>query len=119
MAFDKERKVINSKRCETLFPLHEIDSYNGEELKKHISAIVDEIDAFVIDFSKVVYLNSSGLRELIQIMKMSVEKNKYFYLSRISEDIKKIFIHTNLDKLFVFSDTLQEAFDEIGGAGGK
>ena len=114
MAFNRERSSVGVNSCEILFPLHEIDSFNGDELKKYILTIVDEVDAVIIDFSKVVYLNSSGLRELIQIMKIITEKSKNLYLTRLSEDIMKIFSHTNLDRLFTFRDTLQGALDEIG-----
>jgi anti-sigma B factor antagonist len=67
----------------------------------------------IIDFSKIAYLNSSGLRELIQILKALREKGKILYMAQLPDDVKKIFIHTNLDRLFVFHDTLQEAIDAV------
>jgi len=113
MAFNKERDVKGSKNYEVLYPLHEIDSFNGEELRKYITASVDQFDVIIIDFTEVVYLNSSGIRELIQIMKFTMEHNKELYLVHLSEDIMKIFIHTNLDRLFTFYGTLAEALVAI------
>ncbi len=114
MAFGKERNVKGAKTYEVLYPLHEIDSFNGEELKSYIATIAGQVDAVIVDFSKIAYLNSSGLRELIQILKLMREKDKAFYLTQLSEDIKKIFVHTNLDRLFIFHDTLQESLDAVG-----
>jgi len=111
MAYNKERIVKGGKHYEVFHPLHEIDSFNGEELRKHITSSDEQCDIVIIDFSEVVYLNSSGLRELIQIMKFTMEHNSILYLAQLSEDIMKIFIHTNLDRLFVFYETLAEALD--------
>ncbi|MDR0453983.1 MAG: STAS domain-containing protein [Deferribacteraceae bacterium] len=113
MAFNKDKSESNGKKCEILCPLHEIDSFNGEELKKYIIASISQIDVVIIDFTEVVYLNSSGLRELIQIMKFMIEHKKTLYLTQLSEDIMKIFIHTNLDRLFTFHDTLKDALNAV------
>lgn len=101
MSFSKERTVIKDINTEFIYPLHEIDSFNGEELKNYINSIVDEISCIVINFSRITYFNSSGLRELIQILKKLKEQDKKLLLTSISEDIQKIFLHTNLDRLFV------------------
>lgn len=113
MAFNKERNTAGSKVYEVLFPLHEIDSFNGEELKSYIGTIVDDVDMVVIDFSKIAYLNSSGLRELIQILKLLREKYKDLYLIQLSDGIRKIFVHTNLDRLFTFHDDLPAVLEQI------
>lgn len=101
MSFSKERIVIKDINTEFIYPLHEIDSFNGEELKNYINSIVDEVGCIVINFSRITYFNSSGLRELIQILKKLKEQDKKLLLTSISEDIHKIFLHTNLDRLFV------------------
>lgn len=101
MSFSKERTKIGEVNTEFLYPLHEIDSFNGEELKNYINSIMDEVGCIVINFSRITYFNSSGLRELIQILKKLKEQDKKLLLTAISEDIQKIFIHTNLDRLFI------------------
>ncbi len=101
MTFNKERISLNDgNQIEILYPIHEIDSFNGEELKNYICSIENEISGVIINFSKITYLNSSGIRELIQILKYLREKDKNLVLSCINDDINKIFIHTNLDRLF-------------------
>lgn len=101
MSFSKERITIGEAVTEFLYPLHEIDSFNGEELRNYVTSAISEVDCIVINFSRITYFNSSGLRELIQILKKLKEQDKKLLLTAISEDIHKIFIHTNLDRLFV------------------
>lgn len=110
MSFSNERVTLEDKAVvEILYPLHEIDSFNGDELKNYIRCIEGEIDGIIINFSRITYLNSSGLRELIQILKFLKEREKKLIFTSISEDIKKIFVHTNLDRLFKITADDKEA----------
>ena len=99
MAFSREVRDIGSRRVEILYPLHEIDSYNGEEMKTFIEN-TDGFDAVIINFSRVNYLNSSGLRELIQLLKHLKSMGKSLFLTHLSDEIQKIFNSTNLHRLF-------------------
>jgi len=109
MAFNSERIEFSGKKFETLYPINELDSYNGEELKRHAADIVGEVDAVIVNFSKVTYLNSSGLRELIQLLKAMKETEKAFFLTYVNGEIMKIFTSTNLNKLFNIYSTDEEA----------
>jgi len=100
MAFNSEKTEFGEKNFEVLYPINELDSYNGEELKKYAEENIESVDAVIINFSKVTYLNSSGLRELIQMLKMMKENNKAFFLTNVNGEIMKIFTSTNLNKLF-------------------
>jgi anti-sigma B factor antagonist len=99
MAFSRESREYGDKNIEILYPLHEIDSYNGEEMKIYI-AENDSYDALIVNFSRVNYLNSSGLRELIQILKLMKERGKMLFLTSLNDEINKIFDSTNLHRLF-------------------
>ncbi|PLX68306.1 MAG: anti-sigma factor antagonist [Denitrovibrio sp.] len=109
MAFNSEKTELGGKKFDTLYPINELDSYNGEELKKYASNSINEVDAFIVNFSKVSYLNSSGLRELIQILKMMKENEKAFFLTNVNSEIMKIFTSTNLNKLFNIYSSNEEA----------
>ncbi len=39
MAFNIENVEFGGKSFETLYPINELDSYNGEELKKHVARL--------------------------------------------------------------------------------
>ncbi len=101
MSFNSQRETIGENvNVEFIFPVHEIDSFNGEELKVYIDSIIGEVESVVINFSDITYLNSSGLRELIQLFKVLKENDKSLIFSNVSDDIYKIFVHTNLNRLF-------------------
>ena len=109
MSIDNKR----NNNIEIIYPINDLDSINGQEIKTHVSGIINDVDAVIINFSKVNYLNSSGLRELIQTLKLVNDNNKQIFLTNISDNIKKIFINTNLHKLFCILDTDDEAVARI------
>ncbi len=109
MSIDKKR----NNNIEIIYPINDLDSINGQEIKTLVNEIINEVDAIIINFSKVNYLNSSGLRELIQTLKLVNDNEKQIFLTNISENIKKIFINTNLHKLFSILETEDEALSRI------
>ena len=112
MSFKNRNEKIGNHSIEFISPVHEIDSFNGEELKDYICNLED-VTAIVINFSDITYVNSRGLRELLQILKILKERNILLYLTEVSSDINKIFIHTNLNRLFIITGTDQEVIDII------
>ncbi|WP_022850243.1 STAS domain-containing protein [Limisalsivibrio acetivorans] len=114
MAFTSETQTHSGKTAEVLYPLHEIDSYNGEEMKTYVSSLEGGVDAVIINFSRVAYLNSSGLRELIQILKLLKGKGMELFLTYVNDDIKKIFDNTNLNRLFGIYNTNEDALEFLG-----
>lgn len=105
MSIYKER----DKKVEIIFPINDLDTLTGEEVSRYLKEVVSEICGVIINFSRVNYLNSGGLRELIQILKYLKDKNIDLALTNLSENIKKIFSNTNLHKLFQIFDTDEEA----------
>jgi anti-sigma B factor antagonist len=108
MAFSREVREISTRTVEILYPLHEIDSYNGEEMKTFIENTSD-FDAVVVNFSRVNYLNSSGLRELLQLLKYLKNEGKLLFLTHLTDDIFKIFKSTNLHRLFKICESEEES----------
>lgn len=101
MSFKCEREVLEgNKKVEFIYPSHEIDSFTGEELRNYVCDVYNDLDGIVINFSDITYLNSSGLRELIQLLKFLKEQEKQLVFSNVNEEIYKIFVHTNLNRLF-------------------
>lgn len=100
MSIYKER----DGKIEIVFPINDLDSMTGGEVLEHVKSVIEEIDGVIVNFSRVNYLNSSGLRELIQILKFIKDNNKKMALTRLSENIQKIFTNTNLHRLFDIVD---------------
>lgn len=87
----------------------EINAASGLEYKNGIIALFDTADVFVLSFRDVVYLNSSGLREIIDLLKQATQKKKELRLCEMSKDIREMFAFTGLEKVFKISDTQAEA----------
>lgn len=63
----------------------------------------------VIDFEKLEYLSSSGLRVIISVEKRLKEKGGRLFLSSLSETVENLFSITRLYELFNIRKTLSEA----------
>ncbi|KAA0259154.1 STAS domain-containing protein [Deferribacter autotrophicus] len=108
MAYKNER--VNN--IEIICPMNEIDAITGNEIKNHISKLTDVI-GIIINFNKVNYLNSSGLRELIQSLRILKDKNIPMALCNLSDNITKIFTNTNLHKLFDIFNSENDAIKHL------
>ncbi|MGA1845793.1 STAS domain-containing protein [Deferribacter abyssi] len=108
MAYKSEK--IND--IEIIYPMNEIDAITGNEIKKYINSL-KELSGIIINFNRVNYLNSSGLRELIQSLRILKDKNISMALCNLSDNIKKIFTNTNLHKLFDIFNNEDDAIKYI------
>ena len=75
------------------------------ELAKHIEN--DSIKDMVLDLSNITYMDSSGIRTLVNLKKRVEQKSKKFYLLSPSEEIISILTQTNLDKVFEIIDSVE------------
>lgn len=87
----------------------EINAQTGSELKKNILDLFGSTEAAVLSFKGVVYMNSSGLREIIDLLKSSNKLKKTLSLCDMSADIREMFTFTGLDKVFKIFDTEAQA----------
>jgi anti-sigma B factor antagonist len=89
----------------------EINAKTGSEYKEAIKAMFNNHNTFVVSFKDVVYLNSSGLREIIDLLKSSNASKKEIRLTEMSKDIREMFSFTGLDKIFKIYDTQKSALE--------
>ena len=87
----------------------EINAKTGKEYKEQIVALFNEADILILSLKEVVYLNSSGLREMIDLLKQSNSIKKEIRLCDMSKDIRYMFSFTGLEKVFKIYDTEKEA----------
>ncbi|RCX14862.1 anti-sigma B factor antagonist [Anaerobacterium chartisolvens] len=80
----------------------EVDIYTSQSLKDKLYAIVDSNDSDLkIDCRDLHYIDSTGLGIFVGILKKVRQNNKKIFLSNIKDNIKKLFLITGLDKLFI------------------
>ena len=53
----------------------EINAQTGAQVKAEINTLLNKGDSVILSFKSVVYMNSSGLREIIDLFK-TASKNK-------------------------------------------
>ena len=89
----------------------EINAQTGEEYRTLITGLFDTADVFVISFRDVVYMNSSGMREIIDLLKSANKVKKELRLCDMSKDIREMFAFTGLEKVFKIYDTQESALE--------
>lgn len=75
-----------------------IDSSTAPELEKRISKIIKNVNDMVLDFEKVEYITSAGLRVILAASKSISEKGKLLIINT-TNIIKEIFDMTGFSSV--------------------
>jgi len=101
---------LKEKNEKSIFYLQgEINGQTGVELKNKVLETYKTKSGAVLSFKGVVYMNSSGLREIIDLLKQSRQQKKELLLCEMTKDIREMFSFTGLDKVFKIYETESEA----------
>lgn len=87
----------------------EINAQTGSVVKTKVLELFGSSSGVVLSFKKVVYMNSSGLREIIDLLKNVTMNKKELSLCDMSPDIREMFSFTGLDRVFKIHETEQNA----------
>lgn len=80
----------------------EVDIYTSQELKEKLYKIVEDYrEDLLIDCKDLNYIDSTGLGIFVGALKKVKQYEKKIVLTNLKENIKKLFIITGLDKIFV------------------
>ena len=83
----------------------EINAQTGAQVKAEINKLLDKGNVVILSFKSVVYMNPSGLREIIDLFKTASKNKKEVSLCDMNSDIREMFSFTGLDKVFKIYDT--------------
>ena len=97
--------IINVNGKNVAYLEGEINAQTGAQVKAEINTLLDKGNAVVLSFKSVVYMNSSGLREIIDLFKTASKNKKEVSLCDMNSDIREMFSFTGLDKVFKIYDT--------------
>ncbi|MCS7299558.1 MAG: STAS domain-containing protein [Spirochaetia bacterium] len=87
-----------------------IDVQAALELEKQVNDIFNtNINKIVFDFEKVQHLSSSGIRVLISSLRRTTANKGGVKLSNVEQSIRKILKLVELDSLFMYYDSVDEA----------
>jgi anti-sigma B factor antagonist len=92
----------------------EIDIFNSAEFKQALLNMIDDGKYNLkIDCSDLNYIDSTGLSVLITILKKVRSYDGWIYLLNLKPNLIKLFEITNLDKVFMLSQS-EEAVKNSG-----
>jgi len=83
----------------------EVDIYTAQDLKEKLYGIIDSSRKdLVIDCKDLNYIDSTGLGIFVGTLKKARSYESKIYISNLKENIKKLFVITGLDKLFIIKE---------------
>ena len=82
--------------------LGEVDIFTSQKLKDKLYQIVEQSNTDIrIDCKGLNYIDSTGLGIFVGALKKSKQMDRKIYIENLKESIKKLFLITGLDKLFI------------------
>lgn len=102
MRFDNENKVLR------IFLEGEVNSYNSDNISKEIDEITtnQKFDKLILDFLKVSYISSAGLRVVLKLK----QKYKEFSVVETSLDVYDIFSMTGFTSIMTVKKALRQIY---------
>lgn len=87
-----------------VFVTGEVDIYTAQQFKDKLYDIVDNSGKdLVIDCSGLNYIDSTGLGIFVGALKKTRLAGRNIRLENIRDNIRKLFVITGLDKLFIIN----------------
>jgi anti-anti-sigma factor len=87
-----------------------MEKYEAENVLAEVNElIIEKKNNFILNFKDFDYINSSGLNVLLNILTKSRISGGETIVCEVSEKLKKLFIITKLDAVFLQTSTLDEA----------
>lgn len=88
-----------------IFLKGEVDIYTSQNLKERLYAALDETSKDIrINCTELTYIDSTGLGVLVGALKKAKQTGRSIIISGLKDNIKKLFLITGLDKLFIIEE---------------
>lgn len=92
-----------------------IDTATTAELDKTVSNVIEKIDkpgiSIIFDFSKVNYINSTGLTKIMNYYMNIMRRGGVLKIANVAKNIYEIFNIVGATKIIKFYSTLNEALE--------
>lgn len=108
-----EVKISNTDKIVTIAVEGSIDSNTAGDLQSQIMDKVVESQNVLLDFSKVDFVSSAGLRVLLMIYRQIKSKNGKVVLVGVSEEIHDVMSMTGFVNFFEITDTIENALKTL------
>ena len=93
----------------------ELDHHSAEEVRNKIDDRLDRdnITKLIMDFSKVSFMDSSGIGVVIGRYKKLNMKKGSICIARVSESVKRVFELSGMFKIIRLYDSIEEAAKSV------
>jgi len=71
------------------------------------------LSALILDFEKVMYVNSAGIAVIINLLTKMRQKQHHLYISHLSDYLRKIFTMIGLTRYSTYYPTVEESITAI------
>ncbi len=94
----------------------EIDMHTSPDVRNALLPFFNSnVTGIVVDLSCVKYMDSSGIATMIEGLQWASKAATRFVLAGMSEAVMDVFVLTNLNNVFEFSEDSALAFSDISG----
>ena len=83
----------------TVFPQSRLDTATSPELKNDLTPYLDGVQEVLMDFEKVEYISSAGLRVLLEIYQTMEDRGGTLRITHVSKSIMAIFNLVNFAEI--------------------
>ncbi|NEZ45613.1 anti-sigma F factor antagonist [Clostridium niameyense] len=93
----------------------ELDHHSAEEVRNIIDDRLDRenINKFIMDFSKVTFMDSSGIGVVIGRYKKLSVKNGQIAITNVQEPVKRVFELSGMFKIIKLYDSVEQALENL------
>lgn len=97
-------KVVNKGSCAELYMTGRVDASVAPQLQNSFLEVAERFDRIVLDFEKVPYISSAGLRAIRVLHREMQKKNGSFALRNVRKDVMDVFNITGFGILLDFEE---------------
>jgi len=106
--------ITGQHNCFLLTLEGDLDSSNAQDIIKHVQGLsTNGLVHLVADFSKLRYINSTGLGAILRISKMLISKEGSFRIANPNESVFEIIEIVGANKLLNVYPTMEEALESL------
>ncbi len=94
--------------------LGRIDGANAEEFQNVMTAgVLPDDNALLMDFERVAYISSAGLRVCLAMARQFNEPGKQFGICSLNDSVREVFTISGFDKIVSIYESKETAVAEI------
>jgi anti-sigma B factor antagonist len=91
-----------------------LDGTKTVDFQDQINQIIDSgVHTILVDFTKVTFMDSSGLGALVKVFKLLKAAEVELFLCSINDQVKMLFELTSMDKYFAILENREEFNQQI------